>query len=297
MTIVQEGKLLRTRARRTTRRGATRYVAVAAVTACAAFTAPAFAAAAPGDAVPTIATPGGTLPGDLSTDDLANLANLVNTDANREEIEAFAAFVPAILGAAAGPADIQQPEPLQSLLATARELVENANLPENVKSTLLRVITFLDGSGGGGPAIPEDGPVIAQFLYPTVGFGCISEEGNSIGAALAVPGPALLPPPGVGPGQAGFVFTALGTPIPTAEQPVPMTVTWLNLDNRRSETQNLTDAAKINHPDGPAALTTIADTGPGRVVAVISGGLTTQAEGEAPRSCTFLPTVGFFTVA
>ncbi|HEY5854850.1 MAG TPA: hypothetical protein VIW24_12555 [Aldersonia sp.] len=222
---------------------------------------------------------------------------MVDTDANREQIEAFAAFVPAILGAAAGPADIQQPEPLQSLLATARQLLEGANLPPELKSTLLRVITFLDGSGGGGPAIPHDGPVIAQFLYPTIGFGCISEEGNSIGAALAVPGPALLPPPGVGPGQAGFVFTALGTPIPAAEQPVPMTVTWLNLDNRRSETQNLTDAARINHPDGPAALTAIADTGPGRVVAVISGGLTTQAESEAPRSCTFLPTVGFFTVA
>ena len=111
-----------------------------------------------------------------------------------------------------------------------------------------------------------------------------------------MPGPSHLPPPGPGVGQAGFVFTALGTGPVTAEQPTPLTVTWVNLDNQRRATQNLTNQARIN-PGGPATLSTIADTGSGRVVAVISGSIRTQPASGAPRDCNFLPTVGMFTVA
>ena len=75
-----------------------------------------------------------------------------------------------------------------------------------------------------------------------------------------------------------------------------MTVQWLNLDTRQSGIQPLTDEAKIN-PDGPATLSAIASTGSGRVVAVISGSLTTKADDADPRTCSFLPTLGFFTVA
>lgn len=210
------------------------------------------------------------------------------------QIEALASFAPAILGAAAGPTDVAA-APQADLLAQARALLENSALPDQVKSTLERVITFLDGSGGGGPELPPaDGPVIAQFLYPTIGKGCISDTADSVGTALAVPGPATLPPPGPPAGQAGFVFTALGTAPIAQVQEAPLTVTWLNLDNRRTGTQDLTGASNIN-PDGPATISAIADTGPGRVLAVISGSITTQSKEDpaAPsRTCGFLPTIG-----
>lgn len=210
------------------------------------------------------------------------------------QVEALAAFAPAIMGAAAGPADAA-PTTQADLLAQARMLLESSALPEQVRSILKRVITFLDGSGGGGPEIPPaDGPVIAQFLYPTIGKGCISDTADSVGTALAVPGPATLPPPGPPAGQAGFVFTALGTQPLAQTQEAPLTVSWLNLDNRRTGAVDLTGAANIN-PGGPATLSTIADTGPGRVLAVVSGSITTQSKEDptAPaRSCSFLPTIG-----
>ncbi|MEV6767173.1 hypothetical protein AB0N05_00925 [Nocardia sp. NPDC051030] len=215
-------------------------------------------------------------------------------------VEALASLVPAIIGAAAGPADIASPVasgPQQAILDQAKQILSSLNLPQSVKDTLSKIITFLDGSGGGGVDVPKDGPVISQFLWPTVGKGCIGSGSDSVGTALAVPGPATLPPPGPAAGSAGFVFTALGTKQPTVIQNPPMTVQWLNLDTRASGIQNLTDEAKIN-PDGPATLSAIVPTGSGRVVAVVSGSLTTQAdEASQPITCSFLPTVGFFTVA
>lgn len=212
-------------------------------------------------------------------------------------VDVLAALAPAIVNAPAPAAkDIAAPgSPQEAILSQARALLATVNLPPQIKSTLERVITFLDGSGGGGPEIPESGPAIAQFLYPTIGQGCIAPSGDSVGTALAVPGPAQLPPPGPAAGQTGFVFTALGTERPTAEQPQPMTVQWRNLDTGEAGSQPLTDAAKIN-PDGPATLSAIANTGTGRIVAVIGGGLTTQATETETRSCTFMPTIGFFTV-
>ncbi|RVW03129.1 Rv1157c family protein [Rhodococcus xishaensis] len=239
-----------------------------AITACA-------VAAAAALAVPANATAQPTPPEGVSIDTLATLA-------------------PAIVGLVADAPDLNDVDARADLLAQARELLEGANLPPELESTLESIITFLDGSGGGGPEIPQNGPVIAQFLYPTIGQGCIAPSGDSVGTALAVPGPAQLPPPGPGAGQAGFVFTALGTERAAENQ--GMTVTWINIDNGRSATQDLTTEARIN-PDGPATLSAIADTGPGRVLATISGSLTTEPEGSEPITCSFLPTVGMFTVA
>jgi hypothetical protein len=219
-------------------------------------------------------------------------------------IDTIAALAPAIVGAIAGPADAKPvadakptaDSPKSAILDQARALLAALNLPPQIKSTLEAIITFLDGSGGGGPEVPQGGPVIAQFLYPTIGKGCIGPGADSVGTALAVPGPATLPPPGPQAGQTGFVFTALGTKGPTPEQNPPMTVQWLNLDTRQTGIQPLTDEAKIN-PDGPATLSAIVNTGSGRVVAVVSGSLTTKADDADPRTCSFLPTLGFFTVA
>lgn len=212
-------------------------------------------------------------------------------------VDALASLAPAIIGAAAGPADVTTGSSRASILAQARQLLANSALPPPIAKILASVITFLDGSGGGGPKIPRDVPVIAQFLYPTIGKACITDTADSVGTALAVPVPAKLPPPGVRAGQTGFVFTALGTQPAVPAQPDPMTVTWLNLDNHRSQTQVLTNAAHIN-PAGPTTLSVISDTGPGRVVAVISGGLATKsaAPGKPPRSCSFVPTIGLFSV-
>lgn len=218
------------------------------------------------------------------------------------DIEALASLAPAIVGAVAGPVDVSATAgdpaapaakgPQAELLAQARALLDASNLPPQTKATLERVITFLDGSGGGGPALPpENGPVISQFLYPTVGKGCIGGTSDSVGAALAVPGPAHLPPPGPKAGEAGFVFTALGTSQATDNQPNPLVVDWVNIDHPKTGRTTLTTAARIN-PGGPATLSAIAETGPGRVLAVISGGLTTQADGGTPVTCSFLPTVG-----
>ncbi|GAA5042421.1 hypothetical protein GCM10023318_02690 [Nocardia callitridis] len=211
-------------------------------------------------------------------------------------VDGLAALAPAVVGLIANTNEVAT-GPQATLLGAARNLLGAVNLPPEIKSTLERIITFLDGSGGGGPELPGDGPVIAQYLYPTIGKGCIGPGADSVGTALAVPGPAQLPPPGPAAGQTGFVFTALGTTAPAPEQTAPMTVQWLNLDSRKSGVATLTDDAKINHPDGPATLSAIADTGPGRIVSVVAGGLTTQAADAAPISCSFLPTLGFFTVA
>lgn len=189
--------------------------------------------------------------------------------------------------------------PNAALLAQARVLLAGVPLPAQARATLERVITFLDGSGGGGPKVPTtDAPVIAQFLYPTLGKGCVSPTADSVGSAFAVPGPAALPLPGPRAGQTAFVFTALGTAPVAKVQTAPLTVSWINIDNGRRATQDLTGAARIN-PDGPATLSATADTGRGRVFAVISGSLTTQAPAaeSKPITCSFAPTVGMLTVA
>ncbi|NLG54290.1 MAG: hypothetical protein GX542_01345 [Rhodococcus sp.] len=210
-------------------------------------------------------------------------------------VEALASIAPAIIGAAAGPADIAG-NPQEELLAQARILLHTAPLSPELKATLERAITFLDGSGGGGPDIPENGPAIAQFLYPTIGQGCIGGESDAVATALAVPGPAHLPPPGPAVGQAGFVLTALGT-APAADNPAePLVASWINIDNGQRGEVVLTNKSRIN-PDGPATLSAIADTGSGRVIAVIAGGISTQPEGAAAVHCTILPTVGMFHVA
>ncbi|MFC9897890.1 hypothetical protein ACFVMC_29725 [Nocardia sp. NPDC127579] len=208
--------------------------------------------------------------------------------------DALAALAPTIVGTISAPAPIAD-RGQAAILTQARVLLATPGIPAQVKATLEKAITFLDGSGGGGPDLPpSDGPRIAQFLYPTLGKGCVGPTSDSVGTALAVPGPAELPPPGPAAGQTGFVFTALGTKSATAVQNTPMTVQWINLDNRRTGTQPLTNAAGINS-DGPVTLSAIADTGPGRIAAVITGSLT-RASADGDRTCSFAPTIGFFSV-
>lgn len=129
-------------------------------------------------------------------------------------------------------------------------------------------------------------PPTQDFLYPSISNGCLKDGGNVIAAALSVAGPAQIPTPGPGPGQTAYVFTAVGTPAPAAEQKLPLNVTWVNLTTGKSGSATLKPNPGIN-PEGPTTLTAIVDTGSGSIMSTIFGQVTTL-----DKQCTFMPTIG-----
>jgi len=136
------------------------------------------------------------------------------------------------------------------------------------------------------PAFGPDSPPTQEFMYPSIGNGCLADGGNVIATAISVAGPAPIPKPGPHAGQTAYVFTAIGTPGPAAEQKLPLNVTWVNLTTGRSGSATLKPNPDIN-PDGPTTLVAIADTGSGSIMSTIFGQVTT-----VDRQCTFLPTIG-----
>ncbi|WP_026918345.1 hypothetical protein [Gordonia shandongensis] len=143
-----------------------------------------------------------------------------------------------------------------------------------------------------GPSIPSGPgkPRIQQFLYPTLGFGCMAGGGNSVGMALATAGPQKAPAPGPKRGQAGYVYTSLGTGA-AKNSGQKLWVSWLNIDNGRTGQTALKPNPKINATKGPGTFTAIANTGRGRIVSTIYGTVTTKSKGRTV-SCTIAPTVG-----
>ena len=136
------------------------------------------------------------------------------------------------------------------------------------------------------PAYDPATPPTQDFMYPSLSNGCLSDGGNVIATAISVAGPAKIPTPGPGPGQTAYVFTAVGTPAPAAEQKLPLNVTWVNLTTGRSGSATLRPNPEIN-PAGPTTLTAIVDTGSGSIMSTIFGQVTTL-----DKQCTFLPTIG-----
>ena len=136
------------------------------------------------------------------------------------------------------------------------------------------------------PAYDPATPPTQDFMYPSLSNGCLSDGGNVIATAISVAGPAKIPAPGPGPGQTAYVFTAVGTPAPAAEQKLPLNVTWVNLTTGRSGSATLRPNPAIN-PAGPTTLTAIVDTGSGSIMSTIFGQVTTL-----DKQCTFLPTIG-----
>jgi hypothetical protein len=136
------------------------------------------------------------------------------------------------------------------------------------------------------PVFGPDAPPTQEFMYPSIGNGCLSDGGNVIATAISVAGPAPIPKPGPVAAQTAYVFTAIGTPGPAAEQKLPLNVTWVNLTTGKSGSATLKPNPEIN-PDGPATLVAIADTGSGSIISTIFGQVTT-----VDRQCTFLPTIG-----
>ena len=137
-------------------------------------------------------------------------------------------------------------------------------------------------------AMPYDParPPTQDFLYPSISNGCLKDGGNVIATAISVAGPAKIPAPGPGPGQTAYVFTAVGTPAPAAEQKLPLNLTWVNLTTGKSGSATLKPNPAIN-PQGPTTLTAIVDTGSGSIMSTIFGQVTTL-----DNQCTFMPTIG-----
>ncbi len=137
-----------------------------------------------------------------------------------------------------------------------------------------------------GPAFGPDTPPTQDFMYPSISNGCLADGGNVLATAISVAGPAKIPTPGPGAGQTAYVFTAVGTPGPAAEQKLPLNVTWVNLTTGKSGTATLKPRPDIN-PEGPTTLTAIVDTGSGSILSTIFGQVTTTE-----RQCQFMPTIG-----
>jgi hypothetical protein len=143
-----------------------------------------------------------------------------------------------------------------------------------------------DAAPAAASAFGPDSPPTQDFMYPSISNGCLKDGGNVLATAISVAGPAKIPAPGPAAGQTAYVFTAVGTPGPGAEQRLPLNVTWVNLTTGKSGGATLKPRPDIN-PEGPTTLTVIADTGSGSIMSTIFGQVTTTE-----KQCQFMPTIG-----
>ncbi|WP_132991846.1 hypothetical protein [Gordonia zhaorongruii] len=232
-------------------------------------------------------------------------------DVDPEVLKSLGAFAPALIGSVAtrdADGNVNG-----KLLTQARELADNPTIPAEASDTWRSLIDFLGEPGreraaaagaipgaekdaaekkkaDDAPNIPSgpDKPKIQEFLYPTIGIGCMP-GGNSVGMALTTAGPQEAPAPGPKRGQAGFVYTSLGTG-PAKNNNRRLWASWLNLETGRTGQTALKPNPKIN-AGGPGTFTGIAKTGRGRIVSTIYGDVTTRTKGRTV-SCTIAPTIG-----
>ncbi|WP_044519853.1 Rv1157c family protein, partial [Mycolicibacterium septicum] len=141
-------------------------------------------------------------------------------------------------------------------------------------------------AGAAAPGFGPNTPTKQDFMYPSISNGCLKDGGNVLATAISVAGPATIPLPGPQPGQTAYVFTAIGTPGPAAEQKLPLNATWVNLTTGKSGSVTLQPRSDLN-PEGPTTLTAIADTGSGSIMTTIFGQVTTTE-----MQCQFMPTIG-----
>lgn len=178
---------------------------------------------------------------------------------------------------AAGPAP--EPEPLAAAEPAPEAVPEPAPAPEAPPAPA-------EGPDAVPVGFSPDTPPTQDFMYPSIGNGCLADGGNSLATALSVAGPAKIPAPGPGPGQTAYVFTAVGTGAPAEVQKLPLNVTWVNLSTGKSGTATLKPHPDIN-PNGPTTMTAIVDTGSGSIMSTIFGQVTT-----VEKQCQFMPTIG-----
>jgi hypothetical protein len=227
----------------------------------------------------------GTAPSDSKN--VAAAVNQFVADPQVAHVPAAATGVDAHLPQGVDPAHAVGPAPEAAPLATA-PAAEAAPAPAPEAAPEAAPAPAPDGAVAPGPA-PTFGPdatVTQDFMYPSISNGCTKDGGNVLATAISVAGPAKIPDPGPGPGQTAYVFTAIGTPGPAAEQKLPLNVTWVNLTTGKSGGATLKPQANIN-PDGPTTLTAIVDTGSGSIMSTIFGQVSTTE-----KQCQFMPTIG-----
>ena len=230
-----------------------------------------------------------------------------------EVLQSLGALTPALIGSVA--TRDSDGGVNTALLAQVRKLADNPAVPAEAQEVWKSLVDFLGEPGAkeaaktfqleaqpaakrdvakkdDAPNIPSgpDKPRIQQFLYPTIGLGCMPGGGNSVGMALTTAGPQAAPAPGPKRGQAGIVYTSLGTG-PAQKSARKLTISWLNIDTGRTGQQALNPNPKINAQKGPGTFTAIVNTGRGRVVSTIYGTVTTKTKGKRV-SCNIAPTIG-----
>ncbi|MCM3896249.1 hypothetical protein ND991_13615 [Gordonia sputi] len=224
------------------------------------------------------------------------------TKVDQRTLDSLGAFAPAIIGSVTTPGPDGKVN--AQLLQQARAMADQPGLPPQVAATWQKITDFLGEPGRkqvarieaakpGDPEIPQgpNAPKIQEFLYPTLGFGCMPGGGNSLGRALVTAGPQKAPAPGPKRGQAGYVYTSLGTGPAINNQARQLLVSWINIDNGRTGQLQLKRNPLINATNGPGTFTGIASTGKGRVISTIYGDVTTKTKGKV-LSCTIIPTIG-----
>ncbi|MDT5244333.1 MAG: hypothetical protein QOD36_1709 [Mycobacterium sp.] len=245
------------------------------------------AAADPTNAASTLMAAAAVFAGDSAgPPDSKNVATAVNQ---------FVAHVPAAgavpgaeahLPAGVDPAHAVGPVPEAApLAAPAAEAVPAAD-PAAVPAPAPAPDAAAAPAPAAAPAFGPDAPPTQDFMYPSISNGCLQDGGNVLATAISVAGPAQIPAPGPAAGQTAYVFTAVGTPAPAAEQKLPLNVTWVNLTTGKSGSATLKPRSDIN-PDGPTTLTAIVDTGSGSIISTIFGQVSTTE-----KQCQFMPTIG-----
>jgi hypothetical protein len=252
------------------------------------------AAADPYNAVSTLMAAAAAFTGNSAAPtDSKNMASAVNSFV----AEPAAAHVPAP-GAAPGaeahlPAGVDPahavgpaPDALPSPAPDAAMAADAAQAPEAVPAALAGPDGAPAPEAAANPQFGPDAPTTQDFLYPSISNGCLKDGGNVLATAISVAGPAKIPAPGPAAGQTAYVFTAIGTPGPAAEQKLPLNVTWVNLTTGKSGSATLKPRSDIN-AQGPTTLSVIADTGSGSIMSTIFGQVTTTE-----KQCQFMPTIG-----
>lgn len=177
--------------------------------------------------------------------------------------------------------------PTPETAAQIRGFAHQPWVPPQAKDAILQALDFAIGAGEtGGPVLPKQGPQFTQFGWPTVAGSCINGAHNSVGTAIAVPGPADIPLPGAKAHETAFLFTALGTA--PAAQHQDMRAHWFNLSNGRRGSNSLGNHG-IN-PEGPATVSGVADTGRGIIVVLLEGSVHTEDS-----TCNYFPTAAIIT--
>jgi hypothetical protein len=245
------------------------------------------AAADPTNAASTLMAAAAVFAGDAAVPPSSrNVATTVNQ---------FVAHVPAAgavpgteahLPAGVDPAHAVGPVPDAAPLAAPADAPAAAPAPLPAPAPEPAPAPAPDAAPAAAPAFGPDTPPTQDFMYPSISNGCLADGGNVLATAISVAGPAKIPAPGPAAGQTAYVFTAIGTPAPAAEQRLPLNVTWVNLTTGKSGSATLKPRPDIN-PNGPTTLSAIVDTGSGSIISTIFGQVTTLE-----KQCQFMPTIG-----